>query len=207
MYFKEPINSGIAGLDRILDHIRLGDNVVWEITNIKDYKSFVKPFVDTALINERKVVYMRFANHEPILEDISKVDIFHPDITSFEKFASSIYNLIDKNGKEVFYVFDCLSELVNFWATDWMVANFFRITCPFLYLLDTVAYFAVYKHYHSFQTITAIQETTQIMIEVLNYYEHYYIHPLKVYERYSPTMFLPHKYKMEILRQCCPVMR
>jgi len=76
-----------------------------------------------------------------------------------------------------------------------MVANFFRITCPFLYLLDTVAYFAVYKHYHSFQTITAIQETTQIMIEVLNYYEHYYIHPLKVYERYSPTMFLPHKYK------------
>lgn len=195
MYFKEPINSGIAGLDRILDHIRLGDNVVWEITNIKDYKSFVKPFVDTALINERKVVYVRFANHEPILEDISKVDIFHPDITSFEKFASSIYNLIDKNGKEVFYVFDCLSELVNFWATDWMVANFFRITCPFLYLLDTVAYFAVYKHYHSFQTITAIQETTQIMIEVLNYYEHYYIHPLKVYERYSPTMFLPHKYK------------
>jgi len=100
MYFKEPINSGIAGLDRILDHIRLGDNVVWEITNIKDYKSFVKPFVDTALINERKVVYMRFANHEPILEDISKVDIFHPDITSFEKFASSIYNLIDKNGKK-----------------------------------------------------------------------------------------------------------
>ncbi|MEF3254614.1 MAG: hypothetical protein K6348_03480, partial [Deferribacterales bacterium] len=68
MYFKEPINSGIIGLDRILEHLRLGDNVVWEITNIRDYKFFVKPFVDTALMNDRKVVYVRFAEHETIID-------------------------------------------------------------------------------------------------------------------------------------------
>ncbi|MCX8084820.1 MAG: PEP/pyruvate-binding domain-containing protein [Calditerrivibrio sp.] len=194
MYFKEPINSGILGLDRILDNLRLGDNVVWEITNIADYRFFIKPFLDSALLNDRKVVYVRFANHDSVVENISKVDLFYPDVTSFEKFASSIYKMIDKNGKEVFYIFDCLSELVNYWATDWMIANFFKITCPFLYLLDTVAYFSIYKNYHSFQTTQAIQETTQVMIEVLNYQGNYYVQPMKVYERYSPTMFLPHRF-------------
>ncbi len=193
MYFKQPINSGIAGLDKILDHLRLGDNVVWSITNISDYKFFIKPFVDMALLNDRKVVYVRFANHDFVIDDISKIDIFYPDVTSFEKFASSIYSMIDKNGKEVFYVFDCLSELVNYWATDWMIANFFKITCPFLYILDTVAYFAIYKNYHAFQTTTAIHDTTQVMLEVVNYDGSYYVQPLKVFERYSPTMFLPHK--------------
>ncbi|MCA1931969.1 MAG: PEP/pyruvate-binding domain-containing protein, partial [Calditerrivibrio sp.] len=194
MYFKEPVPSGVFGLDRILDNIRLGDNVVWEITNIRDYKFFIKPFVESSIMGERKVVYVRFANHEPLIDNLAKIDIFHPDISSFEKFASSIYNMIDKNGKEVFYIFDCLSDLVNFWATDWMVANFFKITCPFLYIFDTVSYFAIYKHYHSFQTISSIQDTTQVMLEVLNYNNDYYIHPLKVYERHSPTMFLPHRY-------------
>lgn len=193
MYFKQPINSGIAGLDKILDHLRLGDNVVWSITNISDYKFFIKPFVDMALLNNRKVVYVRFANHDFVIDDISKIEIFYPDVTSFEKFASSIYNMIDKNGKEVFYIFDCLSELVNYWATDWMIANFFKITCPFLYILDTVAYFAIYKNYHAFQTTTAIHDTTQVMLEVVNYNGNYYVQPLKVFERYSPTMFLPHK--------------
>jgi len=193
VYFKPPIQSGIQGLDKILDNIRLGDNVVWSITNISDYKYFIKPFVDMALLNNRKVVYVRFANHDFIIDDISKVDIFYPDVTSFEKFASSIYNMIDKNGKEVFYIFDCLSELVNYWATDWMIANFFKITCPFLYILDTVAYFAIYKNYHSFRTTTDIHDTTQVMVEILNYLGNYYVQPIKVYERYSPTMFLPHK--------------
>ncbi|ADR19883.1 PEP/pyruvate-binding domain-containing protein [Calditerrivibrio nitroreducens] len=194
MYFKAPINTGIPSLDKILDNIRLGDNVVWSVTNISDYKFFVKPFVDNAILNERKVVYVRFANHDYIIDDLSKVEIFYPDLTSFEKFASSIYSMIDKNGKEVFYIFDCLSELVNYWATDWMIANFFKITCPFLYILDTVAYFAIYKNYHAFKTSTAIHDTTQVMLEVLNYERFYYVQPIKVFERYSPTMFLPHKF-------------
>jgi hypothetical protein len=40
--------------------------------------------------------------------------------------------------REVFYVFDCLSEFQTIWATDMMMSNFFRVTCPFLFEMDFV---------------------------------------------------------------------
>jgi hypothetical protein len=93
----------------------------------------------------------------------------------------------------VFYVFDCLSDLLSAWATDLMIGNFFRITCPYLYQLNTIAYFGLMHNWHSFKTIARIRETTQILIDVYNVSDTVYIHPLKVMGRHKPTMFLPHK--------------
>ena len=38
-----------------------------------------------------------------------------------------------------------LSELQTAWATDLMMGNFFRVTCPFLFTLDTVAFFPIIR--------------------------------------------------------------
>jgi hypothetical protein len=40
--------------------------------------------------------------------------------------------------------------------------------------------------------VARIRDTTQLLIDVYHYAGNYYIHPLKVWNRYSPTMFLPH---------------
>jgi len=53
-----------------------------------------------------------------------------------------------------YYVFDCLSDLAADWFSDRMLGNFFMITCPYLYELDTIAYFALQKHLHSFHATT-----------------------------------------------------
>ena len=73
-----------------------------------------------------------------------------------------------------------------------MVGNFVMVTCPYLFELDTIAYFAILRNYHSFQTVARIRETTQLLLDVYNFNDNYYVHPLKVWKRYSPTMFLPH---------------
>jgi hypothetical protein len=78
-----------------------------------------------------------------------------------------------------------------------MIGNFFMITCPFLYELDTIAYFALLRNEHSFKTIARIRETTQLLLDLYNFENHFYIHPLKVWKRYSPTMFLPHVQKAD----------
>ena len=44
----EPVLSGLAGLDSMLNHIRLGDNVVWQVDCIEDYIRVVKPYVEQA---------------------------------------------------------------------------------------------------------------------------------------------------------------
>jgi hypothetical protein len=78
-----------------------------------------------------------------------------------------------------------------------MVGNFFMVTCPYLFELDTIAYFAISRNYHSHQTVARIRETTQLLLDVYSFEGSSYIHPLKVWRRYSPTMFLPHLQKGE----------
>ncbi len=192
---KPPVRAGtgLSGLDEVLDGLRLGDNVVWQVDEIKDYKHYVTPYVERALKEGRRVVYMRFADHEPLLDPSDRVTTHNLDAESgFEPFTTQVYSIAGQEGADVFYVFDCLSYLLSVWATDLTIGNFFVVTCPYLFELNTIAYFSLLRHSHSFKTIARIRETTQVLLEVYSLQGNYYVHPLKVWNRYSPTMFLPH---------------
>ncbi|HPN10025.1 MAG TPA: PEP/pyruvate-binding domain-containing protein [Syntrophales bacterium] len=186
------VSSGIQGLDEVLNYLRSGDNVVLQVDDIEDYRCFVLPFVEEALRNNERVVYMRFARHAPLL-DPGRVTVYKLNAdTGFESFSTQVHNIIRQEGRDVFYVFDSLSDLLLAWATDLMIGNFFVITCPYLFELNTVAYFAILRGRHSFKTVARIRETTQILLDIYNYQGRICVHPLKAWHRYTPTMFLPH---------------
>ena len=188
------ISTGIKGLDSVITGLREGDNVVWQIDDIKDYAELVKPFVEQALKEKRKVVYMRFASHKELLKPSLKIKRYELNAyAGFESFATKVNNIITQEGEGTYYVFDCLSELLSAWATDLMIGNFFMVTCPYLYELKTVTYFSILRYNHSFKSVARIRETTQLLIDVYHCEGCFYIHPLKVWNRYSPTMFLPHQ--------------
>ncbi len=190
---RRNVSTGLPGLDETIDFLRIGDNVVLQVDNISDYESFVHPFVKKSLQAGRKVIYMRFALHSPIIKDQDNIKVYNIDAENgFESFSAQVHNIITQEGREAFYVFDCLSDLLYTWATDLMIGNFFQITCPYLYELDTVAYFAIYKNMNSFETVSSIRETTQVLLNIYKVKGQVYVHPLKVLGRYSPTMFLPH---------------
>jgi len=187
------VSTGLKGLDEIIDSLRIGDNVVWQVDDIKDYKFFVQFYANKALEENKKVIYMRFAQHKPLLEPTPNLIVYKLNATKgFESFSTQVHNIITQEGEEVYYIFDCLSDLLSAWATDLMIGNFFLITCPYLYELKTVAYFSILRNSHSFKTIARIREITQLLLDVYNFKGSVYIHPLKVLNRYSPTMFLPH---------------
>ncbi len=189
-------STGLEGLDEILTGLQKGDNVVWQVERIEDFRSFVTPYVAKALKDGRKMVYMRFASHPPLIDANPKLIVHNLNAGSgFETFSSHVHNIIAEEGKEAYYVFDCLSDLLSAWATDLMIGNFFMVTCPYLAVLDTIAYFALLRNNHSFKTIARIRETTQILLDLYNFEGKFHIHPLKVWNRYSPTMFLPHVQK------------
>lgn len=189
--------TGIKSLDSILQNLRLGDNVVLQIDDIKSYKKFTDPFVQQALADEKKIVYIRFAKHSPLVKN-KKVKIYKLEADcGFESFSKQIHDIITKEGFKAFYVFDCLSDLLSSWATDLMIGNFFMVTCPYLFKLNTIAYFALLRNKHSFKTIARIRETTQLLLDIFHFAGKIYVHPLKVWNRYSPTMFLPHVEKKD----------
>ena len=140
----ERIKSGIPEMDTALDNIRLGDNVVWRVSDLAQFRQFAAPFVRQAISDGRNLIYVRFAEHEPLFEPMEGLKIVPIELSHrFETFTINIHNLIEEEGYDAFYVFDCLSELEEAWATDLMMGNFFHLTCPFLFQLDTVAYFPV----------------------------------------------------------------
>lgn len=196
MGIHDKISTGLQGFDKVIDMLRLGDNVVWQVDSISDYKHMVAPYVEQAKRDGRNLIYVRFGSHEALLDDTSGVKVCPVEAEEgFESFATKVHHLIAREGRKVFYVFDCLSELLRFWHSDLMIGNFFRVTCPFLYELDTIAYFAVTRNSHTYDTIARIRETTQLLLDLYRVKGNYYIHPLKAWQRYSPTMFLPHLIK------------
>lgn len=189
----DKVSTGLKGFDQAIDHLRLGDNVVWQVDSIISYKHMVDSYVEQAKLDNRRLIYVRFGSHDPLLME-------HPDhITrqidaskGFESFATEIHNLVKHEGRKAFYVFDCLTDLLEYWYSDLMIGNFFKVTCPYLYELDTIAYFAIIRNVHTYGTIAGIRETTQLLLDLYQVNQNFYIHPLKVWQRYSPTMFFPH---------------
>ncbi len=189
----DKICSGIPMMDEALQNIRLGDNVVWQVPSLDEFRLVAERFADQAIKDGRNLIYIRFAEHEPILTPreglrIEKVELSH----RFETFTVDIHNLIEREGFDAFYVFDCLSELEAAWATDLMMGNFFHLTCPYLFILDTVAYFPIIRSRHSFDAIATIRDTTQLFLDVYSDEDKIYVRPMKVWNRYSQTMFLNH---------------
>ena len=191
----ERIRSGIEQMDKCLDNIRLGDNVVWRVSKLEEFKYFMEPYVEQAKKDGRNIIYFRFASHEPLIDECPEVKTINVSLSHrFETFTVEIHNIIEEEGRDAFYVFDCLSELQAAWATDLMMGNFFRVTCPFLFSLDTVAFFPVTRGHHSHSAIQKIMDTTQLFLDVYSDESHIYVRPQKMWRRDSPTMFLPHIY-------------
>ncbi len=195
---EEVSNTGLPGLDNILNGVILGDNVVFQVDTIDDYSRFVKPFCIEAGRRNKDLIYFRFANHKEVIPEgySDHVFVLHPE-QGFEIFISDIFNVIERFGKGAFYVFDCLSELSVDWYSDRMLGNFFMLTCPYLYDYKTVTYFALVRNRHSSFAIDAIHNTAQVVMDVFNHKNEIYVHPLKVDGRRSRTMYMLHRWEGE----------
>lgn len=193
-----PVSTGLPGLDRVLKGLMPGDNVVFEVDSIADYVPFVRPFLAHARGQGIRLTYFRFARHEPLVEESPAVQVvrLNPEV-GFEKFLGEILDVIEKNGAGARYLFDCLSDLAADWYSDRMLGNFFMIACPFLYKLDTIAYFALLKNHHSFHATDGIHNTAQVILEVYRHQFDLYLHPVKVHGRSSPTLYMMHHWQDE----------
>lgn len=194
-------STGLPSLDRVIQRVIAGDNIVWQVDAIEDYAAFVRPFYTNAIDSGRTLIYFRFARHPPLVPAGAGAEIHHlsPEL-GFETFTAEIHRVIERAGRGAFYVFDCLSDLAADWYSDLMLRNFFKVTCPYLFELETVTYFALRRGHHSIDAVSAIRGTTQVLIDVSRHRGTMYIHPLKVDQRHSPTMYLPHRWDDGVFR-------
>jgi len=188
------ISTGISDLDSLIQGLLPGDNIVWQIDDMADYAFFAEKFAKYAIENKLECIYFRFAQHPPLLSNIPAVKIFNINPTpGFDQFAGEVHTIIEKSDRNARLIFDNLSVLATTWATDEQLANFFQVTCPYIFELGPVAYFALTRGKHLHTAVARIRDTTQILIDVYHIKNTMYIHPIKVWNRYSSQMFLPHR--------------
>lgn len=156
---KLTFSTGLPSLDKVLNGVMPGDNIVWQTDSIDDYLPYVKPFCEYARNNGKKLVYFRYARHKELVCENSGAEIhqLNPE-EGFEKFITDIHKIIEQTGRGACYIFDSLSELALDCYSERMTGNFFFLTCPFLYKLETVAYFTVLRNYNSFHVASPIEK-------------------------------------------------
>ena len=198
---NQVFSTGLSGLDELLNGLLPGDNVVLQVGSIDEYMPFVEPFYKRAVADGHQLIYFRFGRHRQLVEpsDGVKIHYLQPE-EGFERFIGDIIEIIGQAGSGACYVFDCLSGLAVDWYSDRMLGNFFMLTCPYLYSLDTIAYFAVFRNNHSSLAIDAITQTAQVVMTIYSHRERLYVQPLKVFNRYSPNMYILNRWDDDTFR-------
>ena len=79
----------------MLKGILPGDNIVWQVDTIEDYLAFATPYCEAARRWERRLIYFRFAKHEPLLPTDfgAEVHELHPEL-GFEAFMRTDHRVI-----------------------------------------------------------------------------------------------------------------
>jgi len=81
-----------------------------------------------------------------------------------------------------------------------MLGNFFVLTCPRLWDLETVTYFALYRNYHASFALNPITETTQFLLDVFRHENTIYVRPIKVQHRSTHSMNTIHAWEGDQFR-------
>jgi hypothetical protein len=193
--------TGLPGLDAVLHGIEPGDNIVWEIDAIADYQELVTPYAAAARQAGRHLVYFRFGDHPTLVpsELGAEQHDFNP-ASGFEAFVRGVHGVVEGAGHGTIYVFDCLSYLSATWGSDQSLGNFFQLTCPRLWDLETVTYFGIYRDRHSAYALEPIRSTTQFMLDVFRLDGRMYIRPIKVQRRSDDVMNTLHVRNGDVFR-------
>lgn len=196
---RTDLSTGLPELDQLLRGLIAGDNLVWRVDRVEEYRAFVMPYCAYGLKSGRPVVYLRYASHPPLME----ADAFEGGVTTyeldprqgFEPFLDTVHDAIEQTPRDAYYVFDSLSSLAETWYSDQMLCNFFMLTCPYLYDRGDIAYFALMRDMHSNEAVLPIRETAQVMADVYRHEGELYLRPLKTQQRFSPTMHMMHLWR------------
>jgi len=85
----------------MLDSIRMGDNVVWQVSSMDDYMHFVTPLCNQLHEEGKELLYMHFSGHPALLQtgNGSRVYEFDPS-EGFEAFTMNVRRRIKAEGRD-----------------------------------------------------------------------------------------------------------
>lgn len=173
-------------------------NIVWQVTEQTEFWQALSGLIETAAEEGKKILYMRFSERSGLPEISDRVTTVHIPLThQFEAFTAAVYRTIRRQGENVLYILDPLSELLSVWNTDLMMKNFFCVISSAVRQKKGMAFYMLTRGRHSSRTVSEIRRMTDIMLDLYSDFRHFYLRPQKTGEYTSGTIFMPHIYDAE----------
>ena len=92
-----------------------------------------------------------------------------------------------------FFVFDCLSDLQNYWFSDLMISNFSLLINPFLIRRQAIAYQPIDYENTPTRLSRASAKEAPLLVNIRTLDGSVYMHPVKVRGRNTTTTYFPLK--------------
>ena len=191
---QAAFSTGSCELDRVLETLQAGDNIVYYTAGLAQYLPFVEALALQVEAHPERLVYVRSAGTlDAAVADRGVQVIDLADVAARGDVLAGLQAQMAELGPRLVYVFEPLDTLPQWLGDGVAVEQAFLAWCPLLSRLETVAYWNLHRGDLTASAIAAIKDCTQIFLNVESLDGDLLLTPLKVWGRYSEAMFRPHR--------------
>lgn len=189
-------STGIETLDNLLEGLRGGDNVVFHTSAIEQFAPFAKALLRHCRRGVHKVIHVKVdGSLQHLVKDLPSQSVF--DMAAFghdrQTLTEEFKRYLLQTEKYTYWIFDNFTAMRSVLGGEEALKKFFLEICPLLYELETIAYWPLLKDQHPAEIVAAVRDCTQVFLDLSTKDSNVFIKPIKVWGRYSETMFIPHR--------------
>ena len=189
-------STGSSDLDRLLEELRIGDNVVFYTVDAEAYLPFVAAVAQHRSQAGQSLLYVRSEGSLDAtmtqLPGVRVIDLAET-LTDVSEPVAHLHDVLAAHGRYAFYVFEALSTLRPWFPNASDLQALFLHICPSLYRMGSVVYWGIVADSLPSAEIAAIKDCTQVFLQVERSSGDLLITPAKVWGRFSPAMFRTHR--------------
>jgi len=193
-------STGIETLDNLLEGLRAGDNVVFHISALEQFAPFARALLRHCRRGVHKVIYVKVdGSLQHLMKDLADESIFDMAVFGHDRqtLTEEFRRYLLQTEKHTYWIFDNFTVMKSVLGSEEALKEFFLEICPLLYELETIAYWPLLKGQHVAEIVAAIRDCTQVFLDLSTRGANVFIKPIKVWGRYSETMFIPHRVILE----------
>ncbi|TCK60382.1 PEP/pyruvate-binding domain-containing protein [Seleniivibrio woodruffii] len=194
-----------SGIVTLAGGLRKGDSVVFQMENPQSYSQIVEVLLSDLQDFGGRFHFIGFCQSFKIDSKSNKLVRFHVDpAEGFEHFVDECSRYIMNVEDGDIIMMDCLTELMGFWGSDWLIGYAYQLIMDFAKMRRLTTFTAVQRKCHRQFTSRKITEVSTVTVRVMrdNIGRHCLV-PRKAKDRQSAAMYKP--YIMETKKGVRPI--
>lgn len=192
------LHMGIPTMDSAYGGIQPGENLVWKISDIRDFAFFAKALVSVMRQEQRRIVYIKFSDKNffseyELCEASETIFVIKLNLAEgFERTVNRILKAIHEEESNTVFLLDCLSDLLPFWYTDHLIDIFFRLITYEIRARGDCAYYSILHDVHSDELQDTVFHQAERCFSVYSDENQIFVQAIRMKGREELDVFLPH---------------